>query len=332
MGNTTITSIEEAVRLINDPDFKKIAQMPETASPEISIYRHNFGVWFRGQHCGRDLTPSLFRRQGTDEESMIYHFMVQAAHSSHRCTNSLDWLCLMRHFELPSRLLDWTENLLVALFFAVKEGYDEQPGYLFVLNARTLNEITRQLPGDLEGKVKHKGNRGIAAPWSVDTALRAEMSRARSKEEFLDQIESFNRNYVEDAYTFRLVRKYLRRSSQHWDFLALPIAVFPNRLDSRMLLQQSVFTLHGGKQYREAEESGNVNLLPGPMGLEKLQQKYFENPFLLCVEVKNKADIREHLRFLGIHEASLFPELDRLSSYLAAQWGPPREEYRAASL
>jgi hypothetical protein len=31
----------------------------------------------------------------------------------------LGWLCVMQHYRAPTRLLDWSENLLVALYFTV---------------------------------------------------------------------------------------------------------------------------------------------------------------------------------------------------------------------
>ena len=37
----------------------------------------------------------------------------------------LGWLCVMQHYRAPTRLLDWSENLLVALYFAVSADLDQ---------------------------------------------------------------------------------------------------------------------------------------------------------------------------------------------------------------
>ncbi|MBI1225747.1 MAG: FRG domain-containing protein [Bacteroidetes bacterium] len=47
-------------------------------------------------------------------------------------TNDWDWLVLAQHHGLPTRLLDWTQNVLVAAFFACYENQQED-GVIFML-------------------------------------------------------------------------------------------------------------------------------------------------------------------------------------------------------
>jgi hypothetical protein len=46
----------------------------------------------------------------------------------------------MQHYGLPTRLLDWSKSLLVALFFSTRSAVDED-GCVWALNPRLLNDM-----------------------------------------------------------------------------------------------------------------------------------------------------------------------------------------------
>ena len=82
--------------------------------------------WFRGQsEFGWTLKPSLLRRNtGTDiasfEKGYLRRFQQESVPflpASKR--DDWEWMFLMQHYNVPTRLLDWSESPLVALYFSV---------------------------------------------------------------------------------------------------------------------------------------------------------------------------------------------------------------------
>src|SRR6266446_6349107 len=327
---STISTVNGAVELLHRKEFLTLIEPHPPFAAHSPIYKEPFGVWFRGQADERwKLTPSVFRPAPySDETSMVYHFNQRAGGLGEHCRNTLDWLCLMRHFQLPTRLLGWSENLLVALFFACS---DDPPGLqstgttsngsgrLFALNARRLNSRTRRYPPNRDE---------VTSPWGVEPALRAEMARSRTTAGFASLIDSFNRDYITNMGTLESVKKreLSKQPNEVLSALATPVAVFPRRLDTRMILQQSVFTVHGGKvQSDTAEGVTGTNDLPLPIGLEELSKDRSANEeLLLTLRVTDKKEIQRDLKYMGIHEAALFPELDSQARYIQNQWTFPK--------
>jgi hypothetical protein len=122
---------------------------------------------FRGhEDADWDLKPSLHRaatRDGKDplpapaallelERTATSRFQALAAcHLPHAAfamaKTEFEWWPLMRHYGVPTRLLDWTASFYVATYFAVSRAPDKD-GAVYVLHAATLDERMKALHGN----------------------------------------------------------------------------------------------------------------------------------------------------------------------------------------
>lgn len=108
--------------------------------------------WFRGHsEVFNELTPKIFRKEFLDlsrireiEFSMVESFKRTApalAHWTPAPNDHVAWQFLMQHHGTPTRLLDWTESVLVALYFAVSK-HPTKDGELWAMYPEALNRLS----------------------------------------------------------------------------------------------------------------------------------------------------------------------------------------------
>jgi hypothetical protein len=149
-----ISSVRDLLQHLTD-DAERLRQDPSVNPDEVS----HVPLWFRGLvNTDWSLTTTMAREpEGTIdyERALMNRFKQNASQFLDRMPqNEWEWLFLMRHHGLPSRLLDWTESPLVGLYFAVTptserrashtavEVSDQADGALWCLLPSELNKLS----------------------------------------------------------------------------------------------------------------------------------------------------------------------------------------------
>lgn len=136
---------------MEDVAISKIGEL----SDEIAKLRTDYDgpLWYRGHgDAAWNLVPGYYRTdKKISEHSLLIKFRQSATMLVDKPpVDSFDWLFLMQHYGVPTRLLDWTESPLVALYFCVNSE-PEKDGAIWILKPSELNRIARIRPKDEDG-------------------------------------------------------------------------------------------------------------------------------------------------------------------------------------
>ena len=253
MGDEDITESESRSTDEHAVDHDVIRSIPELLTALSTVPGDE--LWFRG-HVDEtwNLTPSIFRGSNAPRElEWLKKFKQQAISEILPGNRSeWDWLCLAQHHKLPTRMLDWTTNPLVGLYFAVEQLSGEAGaanGRFYSLDPQRFNLTVPQL------------EQGVM---------------------LLDMDEEAN------AYL---------PTAQRTTALA-PIAVLAPRSFSRLVAQEGVFTVSGPKGIRDIE-----SLVTDPDVLRSW-----------VIPMEDKERIKQELRTLAIHDATVYRDLDRVAT------------------
>lgn len=118
------------------------------------------GRWvFRGQsQVDYLLLPRIGRAEmeTRNEQRVLDFFKREAtAYIDRSLDSDWNWLAMANHHGLPTRLLDWTTNPLVAAYFAA-ESEHESDGVLYMLNTIHVVKEDQMAPFEIEHVMRYR--------------------------------------------------------------------------------------------------------------------------------------------------------------------------------
>jgi hypothetical protein len=130
------------VRQMIDKAFLDFLNEIESTRTQLKCSKS--GAFYRGHsQKTHKLVPSLLRSNfsPTVEHNLYVDSFARGRHLFKDTRNSWEFLSIMQHYGIPTRLLDWSESLSTALFFALS-GITSEP-QIWITNAFTLNRSSK---------------------------------------------------------------------------------------------------------------------------------------------------------------------------------------------
>ncbi len=193
--------------------------------------------------------------------------------------NDFEWLFLMQHHGVPTRLLDWTTNALVALYFAVSS-----------LRAYSVGPTSDNRDDDESAELNEFDQNSVAIfamnPNKVNKKLHVNIKEV-----------------VDIAHDFKKWRPYSRPteiSSEHFDTYP-PLCITAPQVSPRIRAQSGLFSIHGT----------NIDALDYYTVIRPLLTK-------ILIPFENAIVIQKELRQFGISESFIYPGLDSVAKDVRA--------------
>jgi hypothetical protein len=253
-------------------------------------------VWYRGvarAHFG--LQPSIYRPgcDGLVEEDLLSRFTAQSVRFLEtRPANEWELYFLAQHYGLPTRLLDWTENVAMAVYFALSREMEAQD--------RTYSRVQAERKKEPEqpGLVFDDDSPAV---WMIDAGWVNRVTVGPDDDRPITPGGGFTEHWLQEHVERGEEKPFEYRGKTYTN--RRPLAILPVHRNPRITAQQGAFTVHG------ADPAPLERLLLEDAPTERMIRK-------VVLDSSRKYTMWSELVTLGVHVLSVFPELASVAELL----------------
>ena len=275
--------------------FKKIGELK----------KENDELFFRGQiNINWSSVPSIYRKKGyiENEEEMYKKFISNFPNEFDNCKSTFERLTKMQHYGLPTRLVDITENSLIALYFACEEDNENKE------NNKEAGEVN----------IFDVKKESIKFYDSDTISVISNLCKINRDYKFIDEKDIIKFN--SDDNTKKYVHEIREEKSYFLD------KINPIHLEGVFFVKPKLNNI------RIARQMGNF-IIVGLNSLTEIKGKMdnfkkYDNFLLkndnkevkIIIYPQNKRKILEELAKINISEATIYPEIDKMSKDLKKKY------------
>ncbi len=272
-------------------EFLNILSQPHDTVYSKFIDKHkNEKLWFRGQASHKwHLLPSLYR--SIDEEAKgnwssvawdnlklkeklrLKLFRVRNSHlmNSDKPANDYLWMCNMQHYQIKTRLLDWSEKADVAFYFAI---------YFYFLERKKWKNFIGP-SGDKRSFV----NFGLPSVWVL-------LPKMLMHNKITEHLPTWDKEYIQDIYN---------EKNSKFDQLPPTPIIAPYNND-RIKVQAGTFVIF---PLQNSTKNGAI-IFNGTPYLDTLNDS---TEYLFQFVILHPEKCKKIIRDIGLRLSLLYPEM-----------------------